>query len=531
MSTKTHWSMLVCVMCCGILAHADVKLPAFISSHMVVQRDMRARIWGWAEPGEKVTVSMAGQAKTATTGHDGRWVVRLDPLAAGGPHKLTVAGKNTVTVDDVLVGEVWLCSGQSNMAVTVGRALNPDQEAAAAGHPQIRMFTVAAAAAAQPQRECNGGWKVCSPQTVKSFSATAYFFGRDLHQHLRVPVGLINSSVGGTRIEAWTSKASLIGLEWGRKLFDEVQQQAAAWDPKVAQARYDRAMQTWHEKYAKFRKAKQAGKAKGRGPRKPRFAVHPAKNRKAPSALYNGKIAPLVPYAIRGAIWYQGERNTQSMDAAYEYRRLLPALVRDWRGIWGQGEFPFLWVQLPNYKGRGPNVWPIIRESMLKALATPNTAMAVTIDVGDLRDIHPKNKQAVGARLALAARRVAYGERVVHSGPIYRSMQAQASRLVLSFDCVGSGLVAQAPEQPTKDAPPTGFTVAGEDRRFVPAQAAIDRDKVIVWSDRVMKPAAARYAWADDPKCNLYNKEGLPASPFRTDEWPMRPVEPAASKQ
>ncbi len=487
---------------------ADVRLPGIIKSHMVLQRDMPVPIWGWAEPGEEVTVTVAGQTKTAITTADGKWIVKLDPLAAGGPHTMTIAGANTTTLEDILVGEVWLCSGQSNMAMTVGAARDAESEIASASFPQIRMATVARQAAAEPQEDCQvPAWQVCSPETVRGFSATAYFFGRHLHQHLNVPVGLINSSWGGTCIEAWTSKEALAQLESGRALIGKWAQMAAQYDPDAARQAYEKRLAEWE----KTVKETPAG---ARRPRKPAPPVHPSKNQNAPGTLYNGMIAPLVPFAIRGAAWYQGERNSNSVSDAYEYRDELPTLIGNWRGTWGQGEFPFLFVQLPNFAGKQPDALALNRESMLLSLRTPNTGMAITIDIGESGNIHPKNKQDVGERLGLAARHVAYGEDVVSSGPVYRSARIADNEVILTFDHIGSGLVA-------RDGELREFTIASEDGQFSPARAEIKGDTVVVSSEQVLEPVAVRYAWTSDPRGNLYNREGLPASPFRTDDWPI----------
>ena len=486
-------------------ARADVMLPAVISSHMVLQRDAVAPVWGWADAGEKVTVKLAGQTKTATADAQGNWMVTLDALEAGGPHDLTVTGKNSLTVSDVLIGEVWLCSGQSNMAMSVGRSNNAEQEAAAAKLPQIRHFRTARASAPVPQKDCKGTWVVCSPQTVKGFTATGYFFGRDVHKALRVPVGLLNSSVGGTPVEHWTPASAQEDPAF-KKLLDGYREALKASVPEAARQAYAQQLAKWEQAAAK---AKAAGKRPPRRPRDPSAGtgIQPF------GGLYNGMIAPLRPYAIRGAIWYQGERNTRS-GAAYLYRHLLPALITSWRSAWGQGDFPFLYVQLPNWKGHGVDTWAVIRESMLETLKVPKTGMAITIDVGDSNDIHPKNKQAVGARLALVARGTVYGEKLVYSGPLYDKMTVAGSKARVAFEHVGDGLVAKGGKL-------TGFTIAGADRKFVPAAATIQDGTVIVSSPQVAKPVAVRYAWANDPTCTLCNKAGLPASPFRTDTWPV----------
>ena len=485
---------------------AEVKLPALIGSHMVLQRDAKVPIWGWATAGGKVTVSFAGQTKTATTDREGKWCVTLDPLPAGGPHQMTVAGSKALTLSDVLVGDVWVCSGQSNMAMPVSAAQNAEAEIGAARFPKIRLFTTTRAAFPDPQTDCEGSWVLCTPETVKTFSAAAYFFGKSLHEALRIPTGLLCSCVGGSKIETWTSRTALMRAPCGRTVVEEYDQKVATYDAQAAKQRYEKALATWNQKRTEWEQNR-----RGRAPRRPRQPEAPDRSLKAPCSLYNGMVAPLMPFAIRGVAWYQGESDSA---VAYEYRDLLPNLISSWREKWGQGDFPFVYVQLPSFTRRGDGSLPTLRESMLKTLRVPNTAMAVTIDIGDPNNVHPKNKQDVGKRLALAARRIAYGENLIHSGPIYKSCQAQGRKLVLAFEHLGSGLTA-------KGGALTGFTVAGSDRNFVPADATIDDDKVVVRSGKVAKPVAVRYAWADAPECNLYNKDGLPASPFRTDDWPV----------
>jgi len=438
---------LLVVSCAAAAARAEVKLPGVFADHMVLQRDITLPVWGWAEAGEKVTVTLEAQSKSATAGKDGKWSVRLDPIKAGGPFVLKIQGKNSIEIKDVLVGEVWLCSGQSNMAMSVRGVNDAKAEAASANLPKIRMMAVSRRSAKTPQDNCGGKWMVCSPAAVGRFSATAFFFGRKLHEELNVPIGLINSSVGGTPIEAWT------------------------------------------------------------GPRNS-------------GVLYNGMIAPLVPYAIRGAIWYQGERNTRARNPG-KYAGQLAAMIRDWRGVWGQapcgGDFPFIYVQLPNFqkpqtKPSETNGWVLVQEAMLKTLKVPNTGMAVTIDIGSGGNIHPKNKQGVGKRLALWALAKTYGKEIVYCGPLYKSMTTQGGKIVLKFDCVGGGLTAKGGKL-------KGFAIAGADRKFVWADAKIQGSTIVVASPDVKAPTAVRYAWAANPACNLYNKEHLPASPFRTDDW------------
>jgi sialate O-acetylesterase len=497
-------TLCVTLGCAGIAA-ADVKLPAIFSDHMVLQRDAAVPVWGWADPGEEVTVSIAGQSKTATADKDGKWMVKLDKLSSGEPCALTVKGKNTLTVADVLVGEVWLGSGQSNMAFKVSSAKDFEQEKAAANLPQIRMFTTTSKAADSSQPDCAGAWQVCGPETVGSFSATAYFFGRELHKALGVPVGLVNSSVGGTPIESWISKEAQQNCADLKPFLEARAKVEAAFDPVAAQAQYGKDMATWKTAAAK---AKAAGRQPPRAPRNP---VEIRKRKGDIGGLFNGMIAPLVPYAIRGVIWYQGEANSSPEKAAF-YQYQLPLLVQDWRARWGEGDFPFAWAQLPNFTGAGRN-WPLVREAMLKSLKVPNTGMAITMDIGEPGNIHPKNKQEVGKRLAMWALGTVYGQKTATSGPLPAGHEVRGGEVALSFTHTDGGLTAKGGDL-------KGFVIAGDDKKWLPAKARIEGDKVIVSSPDVKQPVAVRYAWDNNPECNLFNGAGLPASPFRTDDWP-----------
>ncbi|HUU09711.1 MAG TPA: sialate O-acetylesterase [Phycisphaerae bacterium] len=503
---RAVWMAALCVcLALATSATADVRLPKVIGDHMVLQQGGDLPIWGWADAGEDVTVSLGGQKVAAKAGADGRWQVRLKPLKAGGPLKMTVAGKNTLKVADILVGEVWVCSGQSNMQMSVRSSAN-----AAADYPKIRLFTVPNVTATEPQDDCKGQWVACSPQTVEHFSAAGYFFGRMLHKDLDVPLGLINTSWGGTPSEAWTSQETVDAVADFKPIVDRFDQAAV---------NYAKAKEDWEktrdEKMAKWKEAVEKAKADGkREPGQPRPPDDPSKSPHRPTSLYNGMLAPLIPYRIAGAIWYQGETNA---GRAYQYRVIFPAMIKDWWTHWGQGEFPFLFVQLANFMARkdqpADSAWAELREAQSMTLALPKTGQAVIIDIGDARDIHPKNKQDVGKRLALAAEKIAYGKDIVYSGPVYDSMAVEGDKVRLKFKHVGGGLVAQGGTL-------KGFAVAGEDKKFAWADATIDGPCVVVANKDVAKPVAVRYAWADNPECNLYNKESLPASPFRTDEWP-----------
>lgn len=494
-------------------ARADVRLPAVFSEHMVVQAGKPVPVWGWADANEAVTVSLAGQSKQTTADDEGAWKLALNPLAATAePQTLSVQGKNKLTVGDVLVGEVWLASGQSNMAFQVLRGLNPEQEAAAAKYPQIRMFTVARKPIRTPQSDCAGSWQVCSPETVGTFSAVAYFFGRELHQQLKTPVGLINSSVGGTDIAAWTSEPTQRKDPDLAAAFDNMILADEKFDPAAAQKELEARLKAWPAQVKKWKEQVAAGKApaNSRQPPKPTLTVQPREDNNFPANLYNGMIAPLVPYATSGVIWYQGEHNTSNALKAKRYYRQLPLLVSDWREQW-QAELPFAWVQLPQLARSDAR--PLVREAMLQALVTPNTGMAVTIDVGMPDDNHPKNKQEVGRRLALWALGTVYKQPVAStSGPLPAGHVTSGREVALKFKHADGGLVA-------KDGTLKGFEIAGDDKQFKPAVAKIVGSEVVVSHPDVAKPVAVRYAFTNNPDCNLYNGAGLPASPFRTDDW------------
>jgi sialate O-acetylesterase len=503
---------ILAVCCLVAVAAADVKLPGVFGDHMVLQRDAALPVWGWADPGEQVTVTLAEQSKSATADDNGHWSVKLDATPAGGPYLLKVRGKNAIEKSDILVGEVWLCSGQSNMEMTVGGVQNVKTEIAESKFPKIRMFTVAKKTAIKPLDDCSGTWKLCSPETVGSFSAAGYFFGRRLHKELDVPVGLINSSWGGTPIQAWTSTAAQEAQPELKGLVDGYHQAVAKYNPAAAKETYARALAAWNKSAAE---AKAAGRTFTA--RKPNPPQSPELSQNSPATLYNGMIAPLAPYAIRGAIWYQGESNA---GAAHLYGLQLRTMIANWRADFREFDFPFLWVQLPNFMApqKTPSEtsgWTGIREQMLKTLAVPNTGMAVTIELGDEKNIHPKNKQDVGSRLAQWALAKTYGRDIVACGPLYKSMRADGDKIVIAFDYTDGGL---AMRQGDKLA---GFAIAGPDKKFVWADARIEGDTVVVSSGEVKSPAAVRYGWANNPNppCNLINKAGLSASPFRTDDW------------
>ena len=493
---------------------AEIKLPALISDRMVLQQGAKVPLWGMAEPGERVTVTLNSQEAKAVADAEGRWSLKLGPLSAGGPFPVTFVGNNTITLHDVLVGEVWVCSGQSNMAMTVGPTRPPyftgvtnyQEELRTANYPLLRLFTVEKGVALKPQRDVKGYWVSARPETVNDFSAVGYFFGRQLLQTLNVPVGIVNSSLGSTTAEVWMSRATLESDPEFKPILD---------GEKAVLAPYPKIFKKFEQQFEQWKLASENAESEGRPvPSAPKIPDDPRQSHTRPGALYNAMISPLTSFAIKGVIWYQGESNT---DRPAQYRKLFPALIHDWRRAWGQGDFPFLFVQLASWGIQYFQLnFPALREAQSLALALPQTGMAVTTDIGDGTDGHPKNKQDVGYRLALAAQAIAYGRDVVYTGPAYDSMTTEGETILLRFRGAVGGLTG-------KNWPPgyrSGFEIAGEDRKFVEAEVKIEGETVLVRSDRVSRPVAVRYNWKDNPWHHLYNRAGLPASPFRTDNWP-----------
>jgi sialate O-acetylesterase len=495
-------------------ARADVKLPAIFGPHMVLQRDQQDRVWGWAEPGEEVTVEIGGRSKTARAGPDGRWQVVLDAMPAGGPHTMTIRGKNTVQLDDVLVGEVWICSGQSNMQWPVAASKDADLEIPTAKYPSIRLIAVPNVGTQEPQKDFRGQWRLCRPDTVPGFSAVGYFFGRQLHQTLGVPIGLINDAWGGSACEAWIRRDLLAADEKYAPLLRKWEQTEKDY-PRLKKD-YPRLK----AEYDEWKRAAGQGTAAGTKADDKRPPGNPddmMRGNARPGNIYNGVLKPTIGYGIRGVIWYQGESNA---GRAYQYRELFPLMIKSWRDEWGQGDFSFYWVQLADFLDETtepkPSAWAELREAQTMTLGRlPHTGQAVIIDIGEGKDIHPKDKQDVAQRLARWALARDYGIPVACQSPTYKTIAIQGNKAVLTFDHVGGGLQTFDVRQPR------GFAIAGSDRKFVLAEARIaGQDTVEVWSDQVAEPVAVRYAWADNPVCNLYSAEGLPATPFRTDDWP-----------
>jgi sialate O-acetylesterase len=662
MTTPRSFLVLITV-CLTLLiqqpAIAKVTLPSLIGDNMVLQSGQKVRIWGRGDPGERVSIAIASHKATAVTDNTGKWKTEIGPLKAGGPFVLTISGNNTITINNVLVGEVWVCSGQSNMEWPLINARDGAEEVAKANYPEIRLFTVQKATSDSPLEDVKGTWDVTTPDKVGQFSAVGYFFGRELQQKLKVPIGLIHTSWGGTPAEAWTQREVLstssdlqpILDRYQNSLKDLPQRQAdfqkrlATWihqnlyedqgnkgeamgyaDPQTSSSdwqsmnlpqyletaglKIDGAVwfrkeidipQAWAGKTLElnlaaiddydttyfngkrvggigvetpnsysiprhyripgelvkagrnviavriFDSAGEGGFGPGKmmvgpegsddsqaialagpwsykvelglEPKSPDWGSRPEapgpNNQNSPGVLYNAMIAPLVPYSIRGAIWYQGESNA---GRAFQYRTLFPTMIRNWRNVWAEGDFPFYFVQLANWQPvkpePGESEWAELREAQTMTLREPNTGMAVIIDIGDTKDIHPRNKTDVGHRLALWALANTYKQKIEYAGPLYKSFTVNGSEMRIKFIHASGGL------KTSDGSEPKAFAVAGEDKKFVWANARIDGDEVIVWSKDVTRPVAVRYAWADNPVTNLYNTIDLPASPFRTDDWP-----------
>jgi len=496
---------------------ADLRLPAVIGDHMVIQQDKPIAVWGWAEPGEKVTVRLAGREMSAQARDDGRWRVVFPALRAGGdPLEMVVRGERgmEIAVRDILVGEVWVCSGQSNMEWPLSQTGSPTPEILRAEHPAIRLFLVPRRTADRPQEDVEAKWTLCTPETAAPFSAVGYYFGLELHQKLELPIGLIEAAWGGTAIEPWTPPAGFAVVPETTEIMAELRQRVRDYRNSLAEVL--RLWETW------VRESLEAISGNTELPARPEFPVHPLDDPQAPTALYNGMIHPLVGFAIRGAIWYQGESNRNDC-LAYEHK--MEALIRGWREVWSLGDFPFYYVQLAPYDyaynredpgGDVPDFLrlPLIWEAQTHILRLPATGMAVTTDITDLNDIHPRNKKDVGIRLALWARAGIYGEsNLCPSGPLFKSMSIEGDRVRIVFDHAAGGLISNDGQ------PLRWFEIAAEDRVFRKAVAEIDGETVVVGSPRVTAPKAVRFGWHQSAVPNLANRRGLPASPFRTDQW------------
>ncbi len=484
-------------------AQAELKLPSIIGNHMVLQRDLANPVWGWADAGADVNVSFAGQNHSAKANADGKWVVKLDPLS-GSPHALRMtitAGQDKIVLSNIVVGEVWVCSGQSNMQWSVSQAFDSSLEIATADYPNIRLISVPQVGTQELQDDFDGQWDICTPDVVGEFSAVGYFFGRQLHQALGVPIGLIDNAWGGSAAEAWVARDVL--EKDGR--FDDY---IAQWENTEKTFDYDKAMADWKKK------AEEAKAAKKQAPRAPQNVLA---GQHRPGNLWAGVLNPIIGYGIRGTVWYQGESNA---GRAYQYDDLFGLMITEWRKAWGQGDFPFYWVQLADFRDEvdtpGESQWAELREAQSNTLALPNTGQAVIYDVGEGRDIHPRNKQTVGRRLARIALARDYGWTIPYLSPSFQSMEIQGNKAILTFENVGNTLYTFD----TKEA--EGFYVAGKDKVWHHGTGKlIGNDKVEVTSEEVAEPVAVRYAWAENPVANLMSREGLPVDPFRTDDWPL----------
>lgn len=478
-----------------ISSHAEVSVPNIFSDHMVLQQKQRNKVWGKADPGERVSVEIAGNSVETTAGDNGSWSVMLDPLPAGGPHALVIAGSNEFTLEDVLVGEVWICSGQSNMQWRVHNTYDADLVRAAADFPEIRMINYPNKGSQKPiWTHESSSWKVCSPSTVGHFSAVGYFFGRQLYRTLDVPIGLINNAWGGSAADAWVNR-----------------------DLLEADPDYRATLDRWKG----IRKQFEALSAKSELTEEEEKQLAQLKKQLAgqhrPANIYNGVLKSHLGYGIQGAIWYQGESNA---GRAYQYRDLFPMMIANWRDEWGEGDFPFYWVQLADFGNEKPEPsesgWAELREAQTMTMSRLlNTGEAVIIDIGEGKDIHPRNKVTVGQRLARWALAKQYNVDIAYQSPTYKSMEKKDGKIVLSFDHVDGDW------RPFDVLEPIGFAIAGEDREFVWADAKIlEGNRIEVTSSEVSDPVAVRYAWADNPVCNMFDGVGLPLTPFRTDDWP-----------
>ncbi len=502
-------TVFVAFICFLFSANAQIKLPSLVGDNMVLQQNAVVNLWGWASPNEKISIQTGWQTfpLEIIADTEGNWKTTVTtPAGSTKTYTIELEGKNKIILHNILIGEVWICSGQSNMFFPVGReektwktgVKNYQEEVEKANYPNIRLFTVALDASQKPLNDVKGSWKECNSSTITTFSAVAYFFGRDLYENLRIPIGLISSSWGGTKAEAWTSQQV---LESNPDFLPILERNA------VKEKEYNAALEKYYLniRQQKLETNKDSDLAKAVFKKPTKESVN-----KEPCVLYNAMLYPLINYTMRGVIWYQGESNSER---AYQYRTLFPAMVKNWRDDWKQGDFPFYYVQIAPHQGQNAE----IREAQLMALKTiNNSGMVVTTDVGDAKNIHPIDKQTVGKRLAIWARAKTYGEsNLTYSGPIYNHMKLAGSRIQIYFDYADSGLMQKGEHL-------TEFEIAGEDKLFYPAEAVIKGKSVLVSSSKVKKPVAVRFAWKAIPEPNLYNKENLPASPFRTDDWPEK---------
>ena len=524
------------------LRAANLECSGIFTDHMVLQREKAVAIWGWADANETVTVEFNGQKKTTKTAASGKWMLKLDSMKANAnSQKLVIKGSTPSTdpakprqcvFDDVLVGEVWLGSGQSNMSLQVARCLNPEQEKAAANYPLIREFGEKSLSHDKAKDNCKGKWTVCSPETVSNYSAALYFMARELHNELKVPVGIIQSSVGGTPIENWIDVNTQLAVPELKETTEAKVKSWKAFDEVKAKAKYEMELADW-------KAAKEKAKLEGQPEPTTKAPADPIVKRKGsggPGELFNGKITGLIPFTVRGIIWYQGEANSYSVERGLLYQTQLTTLIKDWRKRWNgeptfwsklwNEELPFCWAQLPNYAGGVQ--WPSLRESQLKTLSVSNTGMITTMDIGDKNDIHPKNKQEIGRRFSLWALSTVYDKKVEYSGPLPTGREIRGDKVIVSFSHAEGLKIKDGVELKgfeiaetiikTKVLDENKKEVEVSEYNYVPAQAVIKDNKVVISAATITKPIAVRYAWANNPECSLVNQDNFPASPFRFED-------------
>lgn len=501
---KKFTPIFLTLLCAVSATIAEVSMPNIFSNHMVLQRDMATPVWGKAESGETISVSIADQSYTTTASSNGEWRIALKPMPAGGPYTMTVQGSNSLTFENVLFGDVWFCSGQSNMQWSINNSNNTAVEVVSANYPEIRLLQIPNRGTQEPQDNFDGQWEVCSPETIPTFSAVGYFFGRRIHQSTGVPIGLVRNAWGGSAIEAWIDRETLEAGGEFANLLAQRDKPVEGYTDEV----HARKVAEHKLKLAEWEQAK-----KGKRPRAP---SDPRYNQHRPANIYNGVLYPTIGYGLKGVIWYQGESNAWD---AKNYQKLFPLLITTMREDWGQGDFPFYWVQLADFKNlqqaNERSNWAELREAQTMTLnAVPNVGEAVIIDTGEGNDIHPRDKQTVANRLVRHALNNEYGFTMAHHSPRFREMSIEGNKASIQFDYVTQGLYAHDTKQVK------GFAIAGADQKFVWAEAIISgRDSVQIWSDAVAEPVAVRYAWADNPEANLKDRTGLPVTPFRTDDW------------
>ena len=511
------FSILLCNAVLAFTLLAEIKTPAVIGNNMVLQQNHKNPIWGWDNPGQDVEVLISGQSHKGKTDKDGYWKVTLNPMKAStAPKTMTIRGSSTLKYENILIGEVWVCSGQSNMGWSVGQSDDKDLESMSAKFPNLRLISVPQVGTQEPQNDFNGKWDATTPETAINFSAVGYFFGRKLHQILDVPVGLIDNAWGGSACEAWIPRDRLNNMAVAKPYMDQWRETEKTFDFEKLQKAYQEKLKNWQAKAtAAHKEGKPTPGGRPRAPRNQMTGQH------RPANLYNGVLHPIIEYGIKGAIWYQGESNS---NRAHAYRDVFPLMIKSWRDAWKQGDFPFYWVQLADYQNEqdvpiGEN-WPELREAQTLTLdKLKNVGEAVIIDIGEGRDIHPRNKQTVANRLLRNALAKDYGYDLPYQSPRFKDMKIKESKVTVTFDHVGAGLYCFDTREPV------GFAISAKDQKFVWADAKlIGKDKVEVWSDKIKEPVAVRYAWMNNPACNLFRKDGsvtLPVTPFRTDDFPM----------